>query len=169
MPSLNQCQLIGRLTRDPERVQTNSDISIVRFSIAVDSTSKDRDGNRRTNFFDVTAFRQTADFVDQYLRKGLLVAVVGSIEIEEAENRDGVKMRYTKINASTVQNLSPRTESELNGEGGQQEEPRQQAAPPQRAARPAAPRPTVPATRKPVAVAAGNADDLDDSDPFADE
>lgn len=69
---LNKVIIMGRLTRDPEIKKVNSDISVCSFSIACDRDIVNKQNNEReTDFFDVTAWRSTADFVGKYFGKGL--------------------------------------------------------------------------------------------------
>jgi len=115
MPSYNRVILIGRLTRDPELKYTAGGLAVTKFAIAVDRKFKNQQGERQTDFFDCTAWRQKAEFVANYVAKGRLVAVEGSIEFNEATGQDGQKRRYTNIVCDNVETLdSVRGE----GEGG---------------------------------------------------
>ena len=119
MPSLNKVILIGRLTRDPEQSYSASNLSIVKFSIAVDRPYKDsQTGERKTDFFDCRGFRQTADFVSQYITKGQLVAVEGRVEINKVQGNDGNARYFTNIVCDNVQSLQGRDENGGGGEGG---------------------------------------------------
>lgn len=118
MPSFNRVVLIGRLTRDPEMRTTASGLTVAKFSIAVDRRFKNPAGERVTDFFDCSAFRQKAEFVEQYVTKGRLVAVEGSIELNEAAGQDGVKRRYVNIIVDNVETLDRAGDSEGGGGGG---------------------------------------------------
>ena len=122
MPSLNKIILVGRLTRDPEQSYTASNLSIVKFSIAVDRKYKDsQTGERKTDFFNCKAFRQTADFVSQYITKGQLVAVEGRIEINKIQGNDGNPRYFTDVVCDSVESLQGRDENSAGGgdsEGG---------------------------------------------------
>ena len=119
MPSLNKIILVGRLTRDPEQSYTASNLSIVKFSIAVDRKYKDsQTGERKTDFFNCKAFRQTADFVSQYITKGQLVAVEGRIEINKIQGNDGNPRYFTDVVCDSVESLQSRAESEGGDAGG---------------------------------------------------
>jgi single-strand DNA-binding protein len=145
MASLNKVVLIGRLTRDPETRYTQAGVGVCSFSIAVDRRFKDADGNKKTDFFRCTAWRQTAEFVQNYVAKGNLVAVSGSVEINEYNDREGNKRTSVDVQCDAVEKL----ESKREDEGGSQ--------------RPA-PTPTPKAAVNPAnAVASG------DDDPFADQ
>lgn len=99
---LNHAVFMGRLTRDPELRYTGSNTPVVSFSLAVDRDIADRDGNRATDFFDVTAWRSTAEFVSKYFRKGSLVAVTGRLQNREWTDKDGNKRRSIEIVADNV-------------------------------------------------------------------
>lgn len=119
MPSLNKIVLIGRLTRDPEQSYTSSNLSIVKFTIAVDRQFKDsQTGERKTDFFDCRAFRQTADFVSQYITKGQLVAVEGRVEINKVAGQDGNSRYFTNVICDRVESLQGRDENGGGGDSG---------------------------------------------------
>jgi single-strand DNA-binding protein len=156
---MNKVILIGRLTRDPELRYTPSELAITEFSLAVDRRFKNAQGEKTTDFFRCKAFKQTAEFVNNYLKKGNLVAVEGRIELNEFTGQDGVKKYFTDIVCDQVQSLSSRNEAAGGDTGGY-------AAAPS-AATPAPTRSNPPAAQP----SSGGAefDDFDDSDPFADE
>ena len=78
--SVNRVVLIGRLTRDPELRTTSTGKNVVEFSIAVNKRIKPQDGSPDADFFRIKAWGQTADYVNNYLAKGRLVAVDGRLE-----------------------------------------------------------------------------------------
>ena len=173
MPSLNKVVLIGRLTRDPELRYTSAGLAVASFSVAVDRRFKDAGGERKTDFFRCTAWRQTAEFVNNYIQKGRLVAVTGSVEINEYTAQDGTRKQSVDVQCESVEVLEwpkdgsgPRPAGEqpsgeyFNDEvGAGPAQPRQQPA--RQSAPPPAPRPAQPAPQI--------NNDFDDSDPFADE
>ena len=121
MPSLNKIVLIGRLTRDPEQSYTASNLSIVKFTIAVDRKFKDsQTGERKTDFFNCRGFRQTADFVSQYITKGQLVAVEGRVEINKVQGQDGNPRYFTDVVCDSVESLQGRNDDSGgdSGDGG---------------------------------------------------
>ncbi|MGE0001135.1 MAG: single-stranded DNA-binding protein, partial [Fimbriimonadaceae bacterium] len=96
MSSLNRVILIGRLTRDPELRTTTTGKSVVGFGIAVDRVFKS-EGGQDVDFFNVSAWGKTAEFVANYLTKGRLVAVDGRIQsrkyqTKECENREAFEI-----------------------------------------------------------------------------
>ena len=116
---MNKVYLIGNLTRDPELSETPSGIALCRFSIAVNRNYSSSDGERQTDFFNITVWRTQAENCGRYLKKGSKVAVVGSLQNRSYEDKDGNKRQVTDIIANEVEFLSVRTQ----GEGGDFDEP----------------------------------------------
>ena len=87
----NRAILIGRLTADPELKQTQSGISVCSFSIAVDRRFSGRDSERKTDFINITSWRQQAEFVCRYFHKGDVIGVEGSIQTRNYEDKNGNK------------------------------------------------------------------------------
>ena len=77
--SFNKIMIGGRLTADPENSQTTSGISVTKFSVAVNRKAG-KDKEQQTDFFNVTAWRGTADFVSKYFKKGASIFVVGTLQ-----------------------------------------------------------------------------------------
>ncbi len=115
MPSLNKVILIGRLTRDPELRYTSSGLAVASFSIAVDRRFKDQQtGERKTDFFRCTAWRQKAEFMQQYVQKGRLICVEGSIELNEYTDKDGQRRMSADVQCDNIETL----DAARDGEGG---------------------------------------------------
>jgi len=98
---LNKIILMGRLTRDPELRSTQSGISVTSFSLAVERDFG-RGEDRQTDFFDIVAWRGTAEFVHKYFRKGQLVAVEGRLQTRKWDDRDGNKRISYEVVADNV-------------------------------------------------------------------
>ena len=100
---MNHVAIMGRLTRDPERRETQSGIPVTSFSLAVDRgyTSKDG-GERQTDFIDVVAWRNTADFVARYFVKGQMAAVTGRLQISDWTDKDNIKRKKAEVVADNV-------------------------------------------------------------------
>lgn len=105
---LNRVVLIGRLTKDPQLRYTQTQVAVCSFTLAVDRNYKQVNGERVTDFFDVTVWRGQAENCANYLSKGKLAAVDGHIEMEEYTANDGMNRRAVKIVADNVRFLSPR-------------------------------------------------------------
>ena len=100
---LNRIVIMGRLTRDPELRRTQNGTAVTSFSIAVDRDFKSRDnGEKATDFIDVVAWRQTAEFVCQYFTKGRMAVVEGRLQIRDWQDKDGNKRRSAEVVADNV-------------------------------------------------------------------
>lgn len=99
---LNHITLMGRLTAAPDLRTTPSNISVTRFTLAVERDFKDRDGNKQTDFIDCVAWRSTADFVGKYVNKGQLICVSGSLQTRSYEDKDGNKRKAFEVVADNV-------------------------------------------------------------------
>ncbi|MGI6345457.1 MAG: single-stranded DNA-binding protein [Bacillota bacterium] len=103
---LNQVVLIGRLTRDPEmRYTASAGIPVLRFTLAVDRRFNNAQGEKQTDFIDIVCWRRLAENCHRYLRKGLLTAVVGSLQIRTYETNDGQKRKAAEVVADDVRFL----------------------------------------------------------------
>ena len=113
---MNKVFLIGNLTRDPELSETQSGVSVCRFGIAVNRRSGSSDGERKADFFNVTAWRGLGETVARYAKKGNKVAVLGNIELRTYEDRDGVERTSVDVIAQDVEFLTPRGAQEDMGD-----------------------------------------------------
>ena len=105
---MNKVILVGNLTRDPELSETPNGVAVCRFSIAVSRDYANADGNRETDFFNITVWRGRAENCGKYLKKGSKVAVVGSLQNRTYEDKEGTTRYVTDIVANEVEFLSPR-------------------------------------------------------------
>lgn len=100
---LNRIIIMGRLVRDPELRTTQSGIAVTSFTLAVDRDFKSRDsGEKSTDFIDVVAWRQTAEFVCKYFSKGRMAIAEGRLQIREWKDRDGNNRRTAEVVADNV-------------------------------------------------------------------
>ena len=99
---LNCAVIMGRLTADPELRTTTSGISVTSFSVAVDRSYVRPGEERQTDFINVVAWRQTAEFVTRYFHKGSMIAVQGSIQTRNYEDKSGAKRTAVEIVADNV-------------------------------------------------------------------
>lgn len=137
---LNRVVLIGRLTRDPELRTTTTGKNVCDFSIAVQKRIKPTDGSPDADFFRVSAWGQTAEFVANYLHKGRLVSVDGRLQSRKYTASDGSNREVVEVVAENVSGLDrPRDDA-----GGA-------------------------TAGAPVGAAVGSAPSADEYDPFADE
>lgn len=99
---LNKWEGMGRLTKDPELRRTPSGTAVATFGIAVDRDFKGKDGERETDFIDIVAWRQTAEFVSKHFTKGRMAVVEGRLQIRDYTNKDGQKRRVAEIVADNI-------------------------------------------------------------------
>ena len=104
---MNNVTLIGRLTAKPEARIYNG-VTYVNATIAVDRDYKDSNGNKITDFIDISATGKTAEFFVNYLEQGRLVAIQGSIRVDRYETKEGKKGKSTKVAVSRVKPLDSR-------------------------------------------------------------
>ena len=108
----NKVIMMGRLVNDPELKTTQSGIAVVSFSIAVNRRySKSSGQQSETDFFNVTAWRATAEFVARYFRKGSSICVVGTIQNNKWTDQQGATRYRTDIVADEVMFVDSRSES----------------------------------------------------------
>ena len=98
---LNHIVLMGRLTRDPELRRTGSGVAVASFTIACDRDFG-QNGQKETDFIDVTAWRNTAEFVDKYFNKGRMAVVSGRLQIRSWTDKDGNKRKTAEVVADNV-------------------------------------------------------------------
>jgi single-strand DNA-binding protein len=100
---LNHIVLMGRLTRDPELRRTQSGVAVASFTLAVDRDFQSRDsGEKQTDFIDIVAWRNTAEFVSKYFTKGRMAVVSGRLQIRDWTDREGGKRRSAEVVADNV-------------------------------------------------------------------
>lgn len=99
---LNKVIMMGRITKDIELRRTGSGVAVASFSIAVDRDFTPKDGEKETDFFDVVAWRQTAEFVSKYFAKGRMIVIVGQLQTRSWTDKDGNKRKVVEIVADNV-------------------------------------------------------------------
>lgn len=99
---MNRAVIMGRLTADPELRRTPNGVSVTAFSVAVNRKFADKDGNRQADFIDVVAWRQTAEFVTKYFKKGNMIALDGAIQTRTYQDKQGNNRKATEIVAEQV-------------------------------------------------------------------
>lgn len=114
---MNKFILIGRLARDPELKYTNSGIPLAEFTLAADRSYKQENG-QNVDFFDCVAWRQTAENVAKYLKKGRQVAVEGEVHLESYTNKNGDKRRKTVVQVARVEFLGKAETTGPSGNAG---------------------------------------------------
>lgn len=94
--------LMGRLTYEPELRKTPSDVSVIRFQIAVDRNYTAKGQERKADFIDCVAWRGTAEFISQYFHKGSLIALEGTIQTDTYQDKDGNNRKRIEVLANNV-------------------------------------------------------------------
>ena len=131
---LNKVMIIGRLGRDPELRYSQSGSPVCTLNIATDESYTDRDGNRvdRAEWHRVVVFQKAAENCSQYLTKGSLVFVEGSLQTRKWQDQQGQDRFVTEIKAQRVQFLDRKADGQPGGqqEGGRRQQGRRHAPPP---------------------------------------
>ena len=99
---LNVVALMGRLVYEPELKTTPSGINVCSFRIACDRSFARQGEERKSDFIDVTAWRQTAEFVCKYFQKGSMIAIEGSLQTRQYQDKNGNNRTATEVLASQV-------------------------------------------------------------------
>lgn len=122
---MNRVVLVGRLTRDPELRYTPSGVPVATFTLAVNRTFTNQQGEREADFINCVVWRKPAENVANFLKKGSLAGVDGRIQTRNYEGQDGRRVYVTEVVAESVQFLEPKnaTSSRMGGGfGGQKEQ-----------------------------------------------
>ena len=100
--ALNKIFLQGRLTRDPELRRTGSGTAVTSFSLACDRDFKSQSGDKETDFIEVVAWKNTAEFVSKYFSKGRMAVVDGRLQIRDWTDKAGNKRTTAEVVADNV-------------------------------------------------------------------
>ncbi len=109
---MNRVMLIGRLTAKPELRYTGSNLPFARFSVAVNRTFNNAQGERQTDFINVIVWRKQAENVCNFLNKGSLVSVEGRLQTGSYDDKDGNKRYTMDVVADSVQFLESKSQSQ---------------------------------------------------------
>ena len=99
---LNKIIIMGRLTRDPELRRTGSGTAVTSFSLACDRDFKSQSGDKETDFIEVVAWKNTAEFVSKYFSKGRMAVVEGRLQIRDWTDKSGNKRTTAEVVADNV-------------------------------------------------------------------
>lgn len=120
---LNRVVLVGRLTKDPEFRTTPSGVEVATFTLAVNRTFTNAQGEREADFINVVVFRKQAKNVNDYLSKGSLAGVDGRVQSRNYENNEGRRVFVTEVVADSVQFLDTKGNNQQNNQPQKQQEP----------------------------------------------
>jgi single-strand DNA-binding protein len=118
---MNNVQLIGRLTADPELKHTQSGTACTRFNVAVDRRVKQGE-EKQTDFITIVAWQQRAEFICKYFSKGQKIALTGSIKTGSYTDRDGNKRNTFEVWAENVEFCESKAEKAQNQSQNQQQQ-----------------------------------------------
>lgn len=110
----NLVVLTGRLTADPELKTTPNGISVTSFSIAVDRRYRSSE-ERQTDFINIVAWRQSAEFITKYFKKGNLIGIEGSIQTRRYQDKNGNNRTAFEVVANNVQFVESKRDSSSQG------------------------------------------------------
>ena len=105
---------VGRLTKDPNFVEGQT--AIANFTVAVNRTFKNKNGEQEADFINVVTFRKQAENVNNYLSKGSLVGIDGRVQTRNYENKEGQRIFVTEVVADSVQFLEPKNSNKQNNQ-----------------------------------------------------
>ena len=117
---INKVVLVGRLTKNPEYRTTPNGVSVSIFTLAVNRTFTNSNGEREADFINVVTFKKQADNVNNYLSKGSLVGVEARIQTRNYENNEGQRIYVTEVVAERVHFLDSKGNSQQNNSSQQQ-------------------------------------------------
>ena len=115
---VNRVVLVGRLTKDPELRYSSSNIPMLYFSVAVNRTFTDQNGQRQADFINCVAFRKQAENMARFLGRGSLISVEGRIQTRNYQGKDGNTVYVTEVVAETVQFLESKNSSHSRQNNG---------------------------------------------------
>lgn len=117
---INRVILVGRLTKDPEYRQTPNGVSVATFTLAVNRSFTNSQGEREADFINVVVFRKQAENVNKYLSKGSLAGVDGRIQSRSYENKEGRRVFVTEVVADSIQFIDSKGSNQQNNQSQQQ-------------------------------------------------
>ncbi|MCM1222914.1 MAG: single-stranded DNA-binding protein [Lachnospiraceae bacterium] len=116
---MNKIELIGRLTKDPELETTSGGLTYTRFTLAVNRKYENANGEREVDFINCTAWRQTAELIGKYLKKGRLLGACGTLQVRNYDAQDGTKRYVTEVIVDEITFCDSGEKKEEKGEAKQ--------------------------------------------------
>ena len=124
--TINNVVLVGRMTKDAELRHTPSNVAVATFTLAVNRNFKNENGEREADFINCVIWRQQAENLANWAKKGALIGITGRIQTRNYENQQGQRVYVTEVIAESFQLLESRTARE--GQGGNYNSPHQAPA-----------------------------------------
>ena len=112
---MNKVMIVGRLTKDPETRNTQGDSVVTRFSIAVNRRFKNSEGNYDADFISCVAFNKTAEFINKYFIKGMMIGISGRIQTGNYTKQDGTKVYTTDVVVEEAEFVESKNSNSSNG------------------------------------------------------
>lgn len=109
---INRVVLVGRLTKEPEYRVTPSGVQVATFTLAINRTFTNQNGERQADFINCVVFRTSAENVNKYLNKGNLAGVEGRLQSRSYENNEGKRVYVTEVVCDSVQFLEPKSNNQ---------------------------------------------------------
>lgn len=109
---INRVVLVGRLTKNPEYRTTPNGIGVTTFTLAINRTFTNQNGERQADFINCVSFKKTAEAVNNYLQKGSLAGVEGRLQTRSYENNEGKRVYVTEVVCDSVQFLEPKSNNQ---------------------------------------------------------
>ena len=128
---INNVTLVGRLTKDAELKYTPANQAVAQFTLAVNRTFKNANGERESDFINCVIWRKSAENFANFAKKGALIGITGRIQTRNYENQQGQRVYITEVIAENFQMLESRNQQQ----GQQHSQPQQRAATPQQQAK----------------------------------
>ena len=113
---MNKIILIGRLTKDPEVRSTSTGITTANFTVAAQRPFKNKNGEQEADFLPCVAFRNSADFISKYFKKGSMICVEGRVQTRNYDAQDGTKRYVTEVVANNVTFVGGKNDSTPSSE-----------------------------------------------------
>ncbi len=113
---INRVVLVGRITKDVDARATQNGVSVVSFTLAVNRNFASSNGEKQADFINVVAWRQTADFMRNYVKKGALLGIEGRIQTRNYEDATGKTVYVTEVSADSVQILESKDSVSQRGQ-----------------------------------------------------
>ena len=124
---INQTTLVGRLTNDVNLRYTPSNVAVATFTLAVNRTFKNENGEREADFINCVMWRQQAENLANWAKKGALIGITGRIQTRSYDNQQGQRVYVTEVVAEQFQLLESRNSQGQQGNQGQRAQAQQQA------------------------------------------
>ena len=115
---MNKIVLTGRLTANPECRYTANNTAVTSFTLAVDRNFKNEDGNKEADFINIVAWNKKAELINQYLKKGDKIGIIGRLQVRNYQNDKGENRRVTEVVLEEIEFLQskPKEESKISEE-----------------------------------------------------